>query len=65
MIRSLGHTRQYLGIGIQRYADGFINLGRPADFNLILGPFRMQDAQPVSTPLDLQVRLDGIAENCS
>ena len=38
------------------------SLGQPADFNLILKRFRMEDEQPVSTPLNPHLRLDGIAE---
>ena len=61
-ILKLGPTRQFLGIDIQRHADGSISLGQPAHFKLTLKRFRMEDAQPVSTPLDPQIKLDGIAE---
>ena len=62
MITSFGLTRRYLGIGTQRNTDGSISLGQPAYFKLILKRFRMEDAYPVSTPLDPHVKLDEIAE---
>ena len=61
-ITNLGPTRQFLGIDIERHADGSISLGQPAYVKLILKRFRMEDAHPVSTPLDPHVKLDEIAE---
>ena len=39
-----------------------ISLSQPADFNLVLKRFRMEDEQPASTLLNPHLRLDGIAE---
>ena len=61
----LGPTRQFLGIDIQRHADGSISLGQPAYFKLTLKRFRMEDAQPASTPPDPHAKLDETAQSAA
>ena len=62
-ITNLGPARQFLGIDIQRHADGSTSLGQPAFIQTILKCFDMEKAYPAQTPLDAHVKLDEIAIN--
>ena len=62
-ITNFGPARQFLGIDIQRHADGSISLDQPAFIQTILKRFGMEKAHPAQTPLDTHVKIDEIAIN--
>jgi hypothetical protein len=55
---NLGPAKQFLGLEIDRLADGTITLSQPGYISTILARFNMQDANPAPTPLHPKNRLD-------
>jgi len=55
---NLGPAKQFLGLEIDRLADGTITLSQPGYISTILTHFNMQDANPAPAPLHPKNRLD-------
>jgi ketosteroid isomerase-like protein len=57
-MKNLGPARQFLGLEIDRNSDGTITLGQQCYIDKIIRRFGMTDAFGVSTPMDVNVKLD-------
>jgi len=55
---NLGSAKQFLGLEMDRLADGTITLSQPGYISTSLARFNMQDANPAPTPLHPKNRLD-------
>ena len=55
---NLGPAKQFLGLEIDRLADGTITLSQPGYISTVLARLNMQDANSAPTPLHPKNRLD-------
>ena len=60
-VKSLGQPSLIIGIKIRR-GDHVIKLSQTHYINKLLSKYRLQDANPVSTPMDITIKLDDTEE---
>ena len=56
-LKDLGELRYFLGVSVQRDSNGSVSLDQSGYSDRILNKFDMNEAKPVSTPVDISMKL--------